>query len=116
MTKAEKKDQLIIAIALIVSIILSLVWMFWPTKPSVEDLEVHVKTELQTRLNENLVYYLDYFDLDETDTPIIVDDIQLMQTDKNKYRGFADFNIAVIRFRRSVNVVSDGQSYLWELE
>lgn len=116
MTKAEKKDQLIIAIVLIASIIMSLAWMFWPTKPSVEDLEVNVKTELQTQLNENLVYYLDYFDFDETDTPIIVDDIQLMQTDKNKYRGFADFSIAGIRFRRSVNVVSDGQSYLWELE
>lgn len=116
MTKTERKDQLIIAIVLIASIIASLVWVFWPTQPSVEDLETHVKTELQTQLNDNLDSYLDYFDLDETDMPITVDDISLIQTDKNKYHGFAVFNIAGFSFRRGLNVVTDGNSYLWELE
>lgn len=113
----EKKEKALFIGVLVAVLLVSIIWTFWPTSSkSLENLERYVKEDIQQQLDDNISEYADFFDLNGLDGHISVGDIALVHTEGNKYHGIVEFRMAGLHFNRGVDVITDGDTFIWELE
>ncbi len=113
----EKKEKALFIGVLVAVLLVSIIWTFWPTSAkSLENLERYVKEDIQQQLDDNISEYAELFDLNGLDGHISVGDIALVHTEGNKYHGIVEFRMAGLHFNRGVDVITDGDTFIWELE
>lgn len=117
MNANEKKERALLIGVIVAALFATLIWAFWPsTFTRIDDLELYVKEDIQQQLDENISEYADYLDLVGLNGDLSVEDVVLVHSEGNKYHGIVELNISGITLKKGVDVITDGNTFVWELK